>query len=312
MMNRDELRAVAERAFAAERIDAGRLSGTAGDRLLDSYAAITEAAVSAASARATGMTVFGLCGAQGSGKSTTARIVQDALRELFGLSVTTLSLDDLYLSRATRGALARTVHPLFATRGVPGTHDVGRGLSVIQTLEQAGATALTALPRFDKATDEPVDPSTEPQFTGCPNVLIFEGWCVGARAEEPSALLHPINALERDEDPDGRWRGYVNEQLAGPYQALFSRLDRLVMLRAPNFECVAGWRQEQEHKLLRRLRETGATKHPSRVMSDAEVARFVMYFERVTRHVLADMPTYADLVIELASNREVLSTRGRR
>jgi D-glycerate 3-kinase len=311
-MNRDELRAVAERAFAAERIDAGRLSGTAGDRLLDSYAAITEAAVSAVNARPTGMTVFGLCGAQGSGKSTTARVVQDALRALFGLSVTTLSLDDLYLSRAARGALARTVHPLFATRGVPGTHDVGRGLSVIQALEQAGATASTALPRFDKATDEPFEPSTEPKFTGRPDVLIFEGWCVGARAEEPSALLHPVNALERDEDADGRWRGYVNEQLAGPYQTLFGRLDRLVMLRAPNFECVAGWRQEQEHKLLSRLRETGATEHPSRVMSDAEVARFVMYFERVTRHVLVDMPTYADLVIELASNREVLSTRARR
>ena len=166
---------------------------------------------------------------------------------------------------------------------------------------------MTALPRFDKATDEPVEASAEPRFAGRPDVLIFEGWCVGARAEEPTALLEPVNALERNEDRDGRWRGYVNERLAGPYQALFARVDRLVMLRAPHFECVSAWRQEQEHKLARRLRVTGGAGHPSRVMNDAEVTRFVMYFERVTRHVLAEMPDYADLVIELDNSREVRS-----
>ena len=308
-MNRADLLAVALRAFAAEGIDAGRLSGTAGDRLLDSYGAITEEALSAVNANPARMNVLGLCGAQGSGKSTTARVVQDALGELSGLAVATLSLDDLYLSRAARGTLARTVHPLLATRGVPGTHDVVRGLSVIDALGRAEATASTALPRFDKATDEPVEASAEPSFTGRPDLLIFEGWCVGARAEEAGALLHPVNSLERDEDPDGRWRGYVNGRLAGPYQELFGRIDRLVMLRAPNFECVAGWRQEQEHKLLRRVRSNGNPEHASRVLSDAEVTRFVMYFERVTRHVLVDMPVYADLVIELNSAREVQSIR---
>ena len=306
-MNRAELNAVAHRAFLAEGIDTGRLAGKVGDSLLDSYQAIVQQTLSAIDARPARLTVLGLCGAQGSGKSTTARVVQDALHELSGLSVATLSLDDLYLSRSTRAHLAQTIHPLFATRGVPGTHDITRGLSVIAALERAEATTLTALPRFDKATDEPVEASAEPRFAGRPDVLIFEGWCVGARAEEPTALLEPVNALERNEDRDGRWRGYVNERLAGPYQALFARVDRLVMLRAPHFECVSAWRQEQEHKLARRLRVTGGAGHPSRVMNDAEVTRFVMYFERVTRHVLAEMPDYADLVIELDNSREVRS-----
>ena len=268
-MNRAELNAVAHRAFLAEGIDTGRLAGKVGDSLLDSYQAIVQQTLSAIDARPARLTVLGLCGAQGSGKSTTARVVQDALHELSGLSVATLSLDDLYLSRSTRAHLAETIHPLFATRGVPGTHDITRGLSVIAALERADATTLTALPRFDKATDEPVEASAEPRFAGRPDVLIFEGWC--------------------------------------PYQALFARVDRLVMLRAPHFECVSAWRQEQEHKLARRLRVTGGAGHPSRVMNAAEVTRFVMYFERVTRHVLAEMPDYADLVIELDNSREVRS-----
>src|SRR5262249_32807486 len=88
-----------------------------------------------------------LAGPQGSGKATDARVLQLLLREA-GLKAVTLSLDDLYLPKAARVRLARDVHPLLATRGVPGTHDVALGVDVLHRLARTGETQL---PRFDKA-----------------------------------------------------------------------------------------------------------------------------------------------------------------
>ena len=130
--------------------------------------------------------------------------------------------------------------------------------------------------------------------------MLFEGWCIGARAQGAAALAQPINALEAQEDPQGLWRGYVNAQLDGPYQALFGRLHELVLLQAPSFEAVLGWRLEQEHKLIARTGEG---------MSDAEVARFIAHYERLTRWILAEMPTRADLVIPLAPDRTPITDR---
>jgi D-glycerate 3-kinase len=68
--------------------------------------------------------IVGIAGSQGSGKSTLARIVVEHFREQ-GISATSVSLDDFYLTQAERVALADAVHPLLRTRGVPGTHDTG-------------------------------------------------------------------------------------------------------------------------------------------------------------------------------------------
>ena len=70
--------------------------------------------------------VVGICGAQGSGKSTLTAVLRKLL-EMRGLRVASLSLDDLYLTRGERRELAARIHPLLATRGVPGTHDVELG-----------------------------------------------------------------------------------------------------------------------------------------------------------------------------------------
>ncbi|PTT43253.1 kinase, partial [Stenotrophomonas sp. HMWF022] len=78
--------------------------------------------------------ILGLCGAQGSGKSTiAARLAKQVERSAI------LSLDDLYLTRAERQKLARAVHPLFATRGVPGTHDVALGVETIAAVARGEA-----------------------------------------------------------------------------------------------------------------------------------------------------------------------------
>ncbi|GGL42378.1 kinase [Caulobacter rhizosphaerae] len=239
--------------------------------------------------------VVGICGPQGSGKTTTVRVVA-ALLEAQGLTVATLSLDDLYLPRADRGALARDVHPLLRTRGVPGTHDVALGLAVLDGLAGEGETAL---PRFDKAADDRAPVEAWRVVAGPVDIVLFEGWCVGARPEPAEALAAPVNALERERDPDGAWRVHVNAALAGPYRALFARLDLLVLFTAPDFETVLTWRLEQEAKLRERLAATAQ----GGAMTDDEVAVFVQHYERLTRHIARETPARADVVVALDKDR---------
>lgn len=239
-----------------------------------------------------GLFVLGLCGAQGSGKSTLARAVVAAMGRQ-GIAAATISLDDIYLTRAERAGLAASVHPLLATRGVPGTHDVVLGLAV---LDQLGRGEAAALPRFCKASDDRLPEAQWPRSPENCRVLVFEGWCVGALPQDAATLAEPVNRLERLEDEGGRWRGYANACLAGPYQDLFARLDALVLLAAPSFDVVAPWRLQQETDL-----GAGAA-----VMDAAGVARFVRFYERLTRHILAEMPARADLVARLDENRQVI------
>lgn len=241
--------------------------------------------------------VLGLCGSQGSGKSTLANALKAQL-EKDGRRAAILSLDDLYLGRSARAALARGVHPLFATRGVPGTHDAARGIALLDAI-RAGQPVI--LPRFDKARDEPAPQGDE--VPGYIDLLIFEGWCVGARAQDEAALACPVNALERDEDPDGIWRGHVNALLAGPYADLFARIDRLALLAAPGFAVVRGWRGQQEDEL--RARVSRGKAQGTQVMDEAGLDRFVQHYERLTRHILAEMPGRADLVLNLAPDRSL-------
>lgn len=237
--------------------------------------------------------VLGICGAQGSGKSTLAAALVEQLHAS-GITCAVLSLDDLYLTRAERAKLARDVHPLMATRGPPGTHDVALGMEVLDALRRGTPVRL---PRFDKAHDDRVDPSAWPLAAQPCDVVIFEGWCVGARPQPPHALAAPVNDLEAREDPDCVWRKFVNDALAGPYQELFARIDRLVLLLAPDFDVVMQWRLEQEEDL--RARAVGGP----HVMNSKQIDHFISHYERITRHIFAEMPDRADLVIPLDRER---------
>jgi D-glycerate 3-kinase len=240
-----------------------------------------------------GLVVAGIAGAQGSGKSTLAAALVRRFREA-GAATAALSLDDLYLTRAERLALARQVHPLFATRGPPGTHDIALGLDLLAALER-GEPAL--LPRFDKARDERVPRvEWEPAPTGT-RLLVLEGWCLGAAPQAAAELARPVNALEREEDPHAVWRSYANAKLAGDYQRLFARLDPLVLLAAPGFEVVHKWRSEQEADLVRR------DPLAPQAMDSAALARFIQHYERLTRHMLEEMPHRAHVTAWLDENR---------
>ena len=73
----------------------------------------------------------------------------------------------------------------------------------------------------------------------------------------------------------------------------------LVLLEAPSFEVVTGWRGEQEAK----LRDASAANGGKGGMTEAEIARFVAHYERLTRWILAEMPGRADWVVTLDTER---------
>jgi D-glycerate 3-kinase len=241
-----------------------------------------------------GPVIVGINGAQGSGKSTLCKFLEVLLVEHNQRAVT-LSLDDLYLTRAERQAMARDEHPLFATRGVPGTHDVALGHAILDALLDKRPIVL---PRFDKAND---DRASGGRAVDTPvEVILFEGWCVGAVPQPAAALIEPVNRLEAEEDPDGVWRREVNRRLATDYAELFARIDLLVTLKVPGFEAVHTNRRLQEAKL--------AAAHPggAAIMDDAALDRFLMHYERLTRWMLAEMPARADAVIEIGAYQAAL------
>ena len=237
----------------------------------------------------------GINGGQGSGKSTLSWFLVEWLQRECGLSAACLSLDDLYLSKARRMELAQSSHPLFATRGVPGTHDVALGMHLLDKLLGISDDGTLAMPKFDKATDDLIDEAEWPEIEVPVDVVVLEGWCIGARSQSDAELDTPINTLEAEEDPDGQWRLAVNEHLKTDYAELFQRLDRLVMLRIPSFEKAIEWRRLQESK-------------SSTQLSEKQLVRFMMYFERLTRHMLETVPLYADTVIDIDDQHNMVTS----
>jgi len=243
--------------------------------------------------------LLGINGAQGTGKSTLAAFLQLALTEHEKWHVAVLSIDDFYLTRDEREKLGKMVHPLLKTRGVPGTHDLPLLSGYIRRLRSLGTDAELALPRFDKARDDRARAETWPAITGPIDLIILEGWCVGSRPQTPAALLKPINRLERDMDPDGKWRCFVNEQLKRGYADLFARLDYLFFLQAPDFDAVFRWRLEQEIKLAEK-----SPKDSAGIMNREQIAAFIQYYERLTRANFVSLPKMADVVLELDQSHD--------
>ncbi len=240
--------------------------------------------------RASNKLLLGISGGQGSGKSTFAMLLAEIMDYLFRKRALILAIDDFYLTLDERRNLAASVHPLLATRGVPGTHDIKLMSKVI---DDALNNRTTVLPRFSKAEDDRTN--HEKITTDSVELIICEGWCWGAQPVPELELLQPINTLEATEDADCIWRKYVNDQLVA-YQSLFDT-DCSVFLKVPDMDSVVNWRWQQEQDLSTRS-----------VMDQAGVRQFVMYYERISRRMLQQMPDRVDLVFELARDHEFIAS----
>lgn len=255
--------------------------------------------------------VIGINGCQGSGKTTLADYLCMCLADK-GLKAVSVSIDDFYLTRQERQKLALDVHPLFLTRGVPGTHDLALAIETLQQLSTKQGTV--EVPKFNKAQDDRF-PKDQWQKVEAPvDVIILEGWCVGITAEQDELLENPINDLEAKQDPEGIWRRYINHQLIDNYPTLWKQIDRLIMLQAPSFNCVYQWRLEQEQKLEKKEQLKAAELNISKesgennqIMSSESIHQFIQHYERLTRHALKNLPKTCQHVFQLTDNRQIVS-----
>lgn len=252
--------------------------------------------------------VVGLNGAQGAGKSTLFNLIEVIMTEAFNLNVVGFSIDDLYKTYAQRIELANLIHPLLQTRGVPGTHDVELGISIINSLKNSQQGEVTRIPIFDKSIDDRCPETSWQEWSGKADIIILEGWCVGAKPQPDYMLKSPINKLELEEDPKGIWRTQVNNKLASTYQTLFEQLEVLIMLKVPSMERVFQWRSLQERKLAERVKYIYDTQQPTehlRIMNDSQIQRFIQHYERLTCYMLEEMPSRADITLCLNDNHKI-------
>ncbi|MFT5082737.1 MAG: D-glycerate 3-kinase [Lentisphaeria bacterium] len=268
------------------------------------YAPVAEDVAFLAHMQANAM-VIGVQGCQGSGKSTLSHFLKVMLGEQHGLSAAVLSIDDFYLTKPQRKILARDVHSLLSTRGVPGTHDVALALSVISSLSELQEGEVCLVPRFDKAADDRVPKEQWSAVSGAVDVIILEGWCVGLTAQEEGELFSAVNELERQQDSDLVWRQYVNKLLRGEYSKLFESLDYLLMIHVPSFTCVYQWRLLQEQKLIESLEQTNKSASSSlqsavnQTMSPEQLCHFISHYQRLTEHALKTLPGRADWLLTM-------------
>ena len=241
----------------------------------------------------------GINGAQGTGKTTLGKLLVTLLsaREF---RVANFSIDDFYLTQSERNQLAESQHPLLATRGVPGTHDISLLMTKFEELKNLKAEQVCELPRFNKAIDDRCGTEDWQKLIGPIDAVILEGWFVGAPPQATRDIELPINALEKTEDADGSWRKYANYQLAAQYQSAFDQLDLLIMLKAPSFKQVSEWRSLQEEK----LKKIGPIDSPG-IMDEEQLARFIQHYERLTRHCLEYLPVKADVLFDLDTDHRI-------
>jgi D-glycerate 3-kinase len=235
---------------------------------------------------------IGVNGAQGTGKSTISKFLKEYLKDSYNLSVLVISLDDLYKTKSEREILSKKIHPLLKTRGVPGTHDVDLGYKSIKSFLDNSTNELFC-PRFNKNIDDRYEKDKWHILDTNTDIIILEGWCVGASHQKISDLIEPINDLEKNHDKDSVWRTYVNNVLQYDYQKLFSLCSYLIMLKPPSFQSIYEWRHQQEDKICNQ----SAYK-----MNKEQVINFVQYFQRLTVWMLDDLPSKSDILIEFDKN----------
>ena len=245
--------------------------------------------------------VIGLTGGQGSGKSTISNILKIILKENYNLKTVIFSIDDFYKTLKEREIMSKKISPLFLTRGVPGTHDTKMILNCIKQLQNTKFKKIM-IPKFNKAIDDRVSKKNWLTVTTKPHIVIFEGWCVGVEQQKNKDLLIPINELEKYQDKKRIWRNRVNQELKKNYKKIFRLIDKIIFLKVPSFNHVFKWRLLQEKKL--RISFKG-----KKIMSDNQIKKFIMFYERLTKHMLKTLSNKADTLIKIDTKHRLKSIK---
>ncbi len=245
--------------------------------------------------------VIGLTGGQGSGKSTISNILKIILKEGFRLNTVNFSIDDFYKTHKQRKKMSQTISPLFLTRGVPGTHDTKLLLDCLKKLKRTNFKKYL-IPKFDKSIDDRLPKKKWQRIINKPDVVIFEGWCVGATPQKNKDLKFPINILEKEKDKDKIWRNRVNKELKTKYKNIFQLIDKYIFLKVPSFKYVYKWRSLQEKKLI-------LTAKGKKTMSKSQIKNFIMFYERLTKHMLKNFSKKSEFIINIDNKHRLKSIK---
>ena len=235
--------------------------------------------------------IIGLSGGQGSGKSTISKILKIILKEEYNLDTVVFSIDDFYKTLKERKKMSQKISKLFLTRGVPGTHDTKILLNCLKNFKKRYFNKIK-IPQFDKSTDNRHKKKDWIKIYKKPDIVIFEGWCVGAKPQLKNSLIKPINELERYQDKDSIWRHKVNNELKTKYKKIFKLIDFSIFLKVPSFKYVYKWRALQEKKLKK-------VSNGKRTMSNLQIKKFIMFYERITRQMLKTLGPLSNVVINI-------------
>ena len=245
-----------------------------------------------------GKTLFlGFSGGQGSGKTTVAGILKIILKKFFKRRVYVSSIDDFYKTFDDRDKMSKKIHPLFITRGVPGTHDTYLVKKFFNSVKKIKFKEIK-LPKFNKSIDDRLNKKHWTIIKKRPEIVIFEGWCVGAKPQSNLLLKKPINILEKYEDQNSTWRKYVNNRLKNEYRKIFKMIDYFIFIKIPNFKMVLKWRFLQENKLKKK------SHLKKKIMSYNEIRRFIMFYQRITLQMIKDLSKSASVIMYLKKNHE--------
>ena len=246
-----------------------------------------------------GKTLFlGFSGGQGAGKTTVSEVLKLILKKYFKRKTEVISIDNFYKTLKDRNKMSSMIHPLFQTRGVPGTHDLNLIMNFFRHVKSKKFKKFK-VPRFDKTSDDRLKKRYWINIKEKPEIVILEGWCVGAKPQLNTQLRKPVNSLEKFEDKSMFWRKFVNKKLSKEYKKVFSKIDHFIFMKVPNFTLVFKWRLLQENKLKKK------SHFNKKIMSYNEIKRFIMYYQRITLQMMKDLSKSASIVLFLKKNHEI-------
>ena len=88
------------------------------------------------------------------------------------------------------------------------------------------------------------------------------------------------------------WRKRVNLELKKDYKKIFKLIDKIIFLKVPSFNHVYKWRLLQEKKLR-------AVFKGKKTMNSNQIKKFIMFYERLTKHMLKNFSKKAKIVIKI-------------
>jgi D-glycerate 3-kinase len=256
--------------------------------------------------------ILGITGLQGSGKSTWASKIVELLSSEYDLHTIAISLDDLYKKHDELIA-QRDKNPenkLYRTRGQPGTHDEQLAGKFFEELRQYRGQGKLKIPSFDKSRFNGKGdrlPETDwPTITRKPDVVVFEGWCVGFQPL-PKTSIEKKHALAIcGKLPVGTPANHqlvhlfeVNDNLKRYCDAFMGPqyFDFFIHIDTEDLRNVYTWRLQQEHKMIE-TKGSGMSDTQVRAFVDGYMPSYEIYLDQLRAGFFGDKGRMVRVVLD--------------